>query len=208
MSTAKQEIGNTFKSLALRTVFRSQAKSPHKPGIACDRVHRGIALYPLRAKQQSERYVPSHLRTGSRRRLYLLGQLSNSRSGNLRVKEGKGGGRIGEESKTNAITPRAPKRQLWGLDWMTERLVITEVGMSAGNEKTCSMPGIIMDRLHPGKKRPPFVCWKLHRVGIKEPILKHTEGNVIFGNTELQFSINFKALLILVEERKTDFLLP
>lgn len=58
MSTAKQEIGNTFKSLALRTVFRSQAKSPHKPGIACDRVHRGIALYPLRAKQQSGEVRP------------------------------------------------------------------------------------------------------------------------------------------------------
>lgn len=49
MSRAKQEIGNTFKSLALRTVFRSQTKSPHKPGIACDSVHHGIVLYPLRA---------------------------------------------------------------------------------------------------------------------------------------------------------------
>lgn len=58
MSTAKQEIGNTFKSLALRTVFRSQAKSPRKPGIACDRVHRGIALYPLCAKQQSGEVCP------------------------------------------------------------------------------------------------------------------------------------------------------
>lgn len=32
--------------------------------------------------------------------------------------------------------------------------------------------------------------------------MKHAEGNVIFGNTELKFSINFKALLILVEEKK------
>ena len=58
MSTAKQEIGNTFKSLALRTVFGSQAKSRREPGIACDRVHRGIALYPLRAKQQSGEVRP------------------------------------------------------------------------------------------------------------------------------------------------------
>lgn len=59
MSTAKeQEIGNTFKSLALRTVFRSQAKSRREPSIACDRVHRGIALYPLPAKQQSGEVRP------------------------------------------------------------------------------------------------------------------------------------------------------
>lgn len=49
MLRAKQEIGNAFKSLALRTGFRSQTKSPHNPGIACDRVHHGIVLYPLRA---------------------------------------------------------------------------------------------------------------------------------------------------------------
>lgn len=83
---------------------------------------------------------------------------------------------------------------------MTERLVIIEVGMSAGNERTRSMPGIIMDRLHPEKKRPPFVCPKLHRLraGIKEKRSQNMQrGNVIFGNMELQFSINFKALLIL-----------
>lgn len=61
MSTVKQEIGNTFKSLALSAVLRSQAKSPREPRIACDRVHRGIALYPLRAKQCSGevRAIPS-----------------------------------------------------------------------------------------------------------------------------------------------------
>lgn len=48
MSTVKQEIGNTFKSLALNAALRSQPRSPREPGIACDRVHRGIALYPLR----------------------------------------------------------------------------------------------------------------------------------------------------------------
>lgn len=58
MSTAQQEIGNTFKALALRTAFRSQAKSPSEPAIACDRVHRGIALYPLPAKQQSGEVRP------------------------------------------------------------------------------------------------------------------------------------------------------
>lgn len=42
-----------------------------------------------------------------------------------------------------------------GLD---DRLVIAEVGTNAGNETTRSMPAIIMDRLHPEKKRaPPFV---------------------------------------------------
>lgn len=58
MSTAKQEIGNTFTALALRTVFRSQAKSPREPSIACDRVHQGIALYPLCTKQQLGEVCP------------------------------------------------------------------------------------------------------------------------------------------------------
>lgn len=54
-----------------------------------------------------------------------------------------------------------------GRDDRVERLVITEVGMSAGNERTRSVPGFIMDRLKKEKKkkkttkrkkRPPFVC--------------------------------------------------
>lgn len=57
MSTVKQEIGNTFKSLALSTALGSQAKSPREPGIACDRVHRGIALYPQRCGEV--RPIPS-----------------------------------------------------------------------------------------------------------------------------------------------------
>lgn len=63
MSTAKQEIGNTFKSLALGTLLGSQAKSPHQACIACDRAHRGIALFSLRTEQQSR--GTSHLRTES-----------------------------------------------------------------------------------------------------------------------------------------------
>lgn len=61
---------------------------------------------------------------------------------------------------------------------MTERLVITEVGTSSGNEKTCSIPGI-MDGVHQGKKCLLFAV-EHDRVEIKEKNLKHTEGNITF----------------------------
>lgn len=48
MSTAKGEIENTLKRLALSAALRSQAKSRHERGAARDRVHDGKALYPQR----------------------------------------------------------------------------------------------------------------------------------------------------------------
>lgn len=79
---------------------------------------------------------------------------------------------------------------------MTGRLVIAEVGTSARNETTRSMPAIIMDRLHPEKKSPspppPFVCRQL-RVGIKRETPETCGGGgEIFLNTESRFR-NFKA---------------
>lgn len=121
MSTAEQEIGNTFKSLARRTALRSQAESPRRASRVTGRI--GGLRFILRAQNSNrERYRPMWGK--NRHRLYLLDQLSNSRSSNLAVKEGVGGGRIQEESSTNAITQRAPRRQLWGSAWMTEGLVV------------------------------------------------------------------------------------
>lgn len=144
MSTLKQEIGNTFKSLAL-----GERRWWRRAGGRASSTGRGSS--PSRLTHRAGRGrgegggagVPAYLRTGVRRRLDLLGQLSNSRSSNLgegcgEDKRGRGGitasgGGRGERG-TQVGLPGD-----WGLDGMTAE---------AGNESTCSMPAIITDRLH------------------------------------------------------------
>lgn len=67
-------------------------------------------------------------------------------------------------------------------------------GYERRDEESRSVPAIILDRLQPGRKRPPFVSQTpLQRgVGIKE----RAEGNARFGITHFQISV----LFLLMEE--------
>lgn len=117
MSTVKQEIGNTFKSLALSVALGSQSEnqraSPASSVTGCVAERLPVLAVPHSARL---RYVPSRPRTGARRRLYPLGQLSNSRSGNLGEQRGRreegGSQQKSKRKKNNAVTLADPKRAL------------------------------------------------------------------------------------------------